>query len=128
LEFEKENNNILKFLVPTRSVSRILGRGGATINEIKANTDAQIDVEKISDEGGVNTQVIVRGTKDAVAAAKAAILTISDQIGEEVTVSLMIDNKLHRTLIGPGGQGLRDLVIRCGGPSDSKLHAGLIRL
>ena len=118
---------MLKFTVPTRSVSRILGRGGATINEIKANTDAQIDVDR-ADEAGDITHITVRGTKKAVAAAKAAILSISDQVGEETTLSLTIESKYHRTLIGAGGQGLKDLVMRSGGPSDSKLHAGLIRL
>jgi polyribonucleotide nucleotidyltransferase len=128
LEFEKESNNVLKFTVPVRSVARILGKGGATINEIKSNTDAQIEVDKVADDPGSLSQITLRGTKSAVAAAKAAIMAISDQIGEETTVSMMIDSKYHRTLIGAGGSGLRELVARCGGPSDPRLHAGLIRL
>jgi polyribonucleotide nucleotidyltransferase len=128
VEFEKESNNVLKFTVPTRSVARILGRGGSTINEIKDNTDAQIDVDKAADDAGAVTQITVRGTKKAVAAAKTAIMAISDQVGEETTVSVTVESKFHRTLIGAGGQGLKELVSRCGGPSDSKLLAGLIRL
>ena len=124
-EFEKDNNNTLQFTVPTRSVARILGRGGASINEIKDSTDAQIDVEKGTDE---TTSITVRGTKKAIAAAKAAILAISEQVTEETTVTLTIENKFHRTIIGAGGQGLKDLIARCGGPSDPKLQAGLIRL
>ena len=127
LEFEKETNNELKFTVPTRSVARILGRGGASINEIKDNTGAQIDVDKSSDNAEVST-VVVRGTKAAIADAKAAILAISDSVQEETTDSITIENKFHRTLIGPGGQGLKDLIARCGGPTDPKAQAGLIRL
>ncbi|KAF8973144.1 SCP160 protein [Flammula alnicola] len=126
-EFEKESNNILKFTVPTRSVARILGRGGASINEIKDSTDAQIDIEKGSEENGTTTSITVRGTKKAIAAAKAAILVISDQVMEGTTASVAVDSKFHRTIIGAGGQGLKDLVARCGGPSDPKLQAGLIR-
>ncbi|KAK0241811.1 hypothetical protein EDD85DRAFT_994234 [Armillaria nabsnona] len=126
LEFERESNNILKFTVPTRSVARILGRGGASINEIKDNTDAQIDVDKASDDSSV-TNITVRGTKKAVAAAKAAILVIADQIAEECNATVVVESRFHRTLIGSGGQGLKELVARCGGPSDPKVLAGLIR-
>ncbi|KIJ18943.1 hypothetical protein PAXINDRAFT_166858 [Paxillus involutus ATCC 200175] len=125
LEFEKESNNVLQFTVPTGAVARILGKGGANINEIKDDTGAQIDVDK--DGNSAATNITVRGTKEAINAAKTAILAIADEIGEETTVSLVIETKYHRIVIGAGGQGLRDLVIRCGGPSDPKLQAGLIR-
>jgi predicted PilT family ATPase len=127
VEFEKESNNILKFTVPNRAVARILGRGGASINEIKDATEAQIDVDKASDDSAL-TNITVRGTKKAVAAAKAAIMTIADQVTEETTATVVVESKFHRTLIGAGGQGLKDLVKRCGGPSDPKMQAGLIRL
>jgi hypothetical protein len=90
--------------------------------------DAQIDVERAVEDGGAITNVTVRGTKKAVAAAKTAILAIADQVAEETTVTITVEGKFHRTLIGVGGQGLRELVVRCGGPSDPKLQAGLIRL
>ncbi|KAF8070641.1 hypothetical protein FPV67DRAFT_1779960 [Lyophyllum atratum] len=127
VEFEKESNNVLKFTVPNRSVARILGKGGASINEIKDTTDAQIDVERASEGDGSITNITVRGTKKAINAAKAAILAIADQVAEETTVTVVIESRFHRTLIGAGGWGLKELVTRCGGPSDPKLQAGLIR-
>ncbi|KIM45268.1 hypothetical protein M413DRAFT_65984 [Hebeloma cylindrosporum] len=126
-EFEKESNNVLKFTVPTRSVARILGRGGATINDIKDDTDAQIDIEKGSEDNGTTTAITVRGTKKAVAAAKAAIIAISDQIAEEISASVPVESRFHRSIIGAGGQGLKELIAKCGGPADPKLQAGLIR-
>lgn len=126
-EFEKSNKIELKFTVPTRSVARILGKAGATINEIKENTGAQIDIDKSSDDGNM-TNVVLHGNQTAITEAKAAILAIADQVREETTDSLVIENKFHRTLIGPGGQGLKDLIGRCGGPTDPKAQAGLIRL
>jgi predicted PilT family ATPase len=128
VEFEKESNNSLKFTVPTRAVARILGKGGASINEIKDQTDAQIDIDKASEDSGPVANVTVRGTKKAVAAAKAAIMAIADSIGDEVTLTVNIESKYHRTLIGAGGHGLRDLVAKCGGPADTKVQAGLIHL
>ncbi|KZS98452.1 hypothetical protein SISNIDRAFT_481189 [Sistotremastrum niveocremeum HHB9708] len=125
VEFEKESNNIIKFSVPSRAVARILGKGGASINEIKDATDAQIDIDKADSNPDV-TNVTVRGTKKAIAAAKAAILAISDQIGEEITEVVQIESKYHRTIIGAGGQGLRELIQRCGGPSEPRAQAGLV--
>ena len=125
LEFEKESNNQIKFTVPTRSVARILGKGGASINEIKESSGAQIDVDKGTDE---TTAITCRGTKKAISEAKEAILAIANSVHEEVNVTLNIEHKFHRTIIGPGGQGLRDLVTRIGGPTDTRQQAGLIRL
>ena len=127
VEFEKESNNDVKFTVPTKSVARILGRGGQTINEIKDNTGSQIDVEKGTDDSQV-TQITCRGTKKAINEAKSWILAIADEVGQEVVVTVNMEQKLHRSIIGAGGQGLRDLIVRCGGPTDARQQANLIRL
>ncbi|KAF6760130.1 SCP160 protein [Ephemerocybe angulata] len=126
LEYERETNNVLKFTVPTRSVARILGRGGASINEIKDDTNTRIDVEK-GEDGGAVTSITLTGTKKGITAAKAAILAIAEQVHEEATDSVTIESKYHRSIIGAGGQGLKDLIAKCGGPSDSRSQAGLIR-
>ncbi|TFK73937.1 SCP160 protein [Pluteus cervinus] len=126
VDFEKESNHTVIFKVVTRAIPRILGKGGASINEIKDNTGAQIDVEKATDDSPTTT-ITARGTKEAIADAKAAILAIADSVSEEINASVNVDSKFHRNLIGAGGQGLRDLIIRCGGPTDSKAQAGLVR-
>jgi polyribonucleotide nucleotidyltransferase len=127
VEFEKEFNNAQSFTVPTRSIARIVGKGGASIKEIKETTDTQVDIDRGTENSGT-VHITVRGTKAAAAAAKAAIMAIANQVGEEASTSVLVESRFHRTLIGAGGQGLRDLVSRCGGPSDSKALAGLIRL
>lgn len=127
VEFEKENSQQVKFTVPTRSVARILGRAGATINDIKDRTGTQIDVDKANEDGSI-TNISVRGTKGAIAEARAAILEIAEQVAEETTDSIVIENRFHRTLIGAGGQGLKELIAKVGGPTDPKVQAGLIRL
>lgn len=127
LEFEKESSHVLQFTVPTRAIARILGKGGASINEIKDDTGAQIDIDKVTDDNNM-TNITVHGTKEAISAAKTAILAIAEQVGEETSASLVIETKFHRAIIGAGGQGLKDLIARCGGPTDPKLQAGLVRL
>lgn len=116
---------MVEFQVPSRAVARILGRGGANINEIKDNTGAQIDVDKSFES---EATIIVRGTKQAIREAQDLILGIANSVPEETTLDMVIENKFHRSLIGAGGQGLKDLIVRCGGPTDPKLQAGLVRL
>ena len=118
---------MVKFTVPSRSVARILGKGGATINDIKDSAGVQIDVDKAPEDKD-NASISIRGTKKAIAEAKAAILAIAEQVAEETTATVEVPSKFHRTIIGAGGQGLKDLIARCGGPTDSKAQAGLIRL
>ncbi|KAG9123017.1 hypothetical protein FRC07_000352 [Ceratobasidium sp. 392] len=126
-EYEKENNQSLEFTVPNRAVARILGKGGVQITEIKDETNTQIDVEKAEyQESKTDTTIKIRGTKAAIADAKKRILAIASEVGEETTVVIIIENRFHRGLIGAGGQGLKDLVAKVGGPSDSKAQAGLI--
>ena len=72
--------------------------------------------------------VTARGTKQAIKEAQTLILEIASSVPEETTVDIIIENKFHRSLIGAGGQGLKDLIVRCGGPTDPKLQAGLVRL
>lgn len=45
-DYEKETGQSLTFTIPSRAVARVLGKAGSQINEIKEETDAQIDVEK----------------------------------------------------------------------------------
>ena len=125
-DFEKESNVVIQFSIPAPAIPRILGRGGATIKQIKDDTDAVIDLDKAEDGSGAT--VTCRGTKKAITAAKTAIQSIVDQVGEEITEVLTIESKFHKTLIGAGGQGLRNLIVRCGGPADPKAQPGLVRL
>ena len=72
--------------------------------------------------------ITIRGTKQAIKEAQSLILEIASSVPEETTLDMVIENKFHRSLIGVGGQGLKDLIVRCGGPTDPKLQAGLVRL
>jgi transcription antitermination factor NusA-like protein len=128
VEYEKDTNHPIKFTVPTRAVARILGKGGVNITEIKDSTDTQIDIDKASEGTSGVTNITVRGTKKAAEAAKKAIMAVADQVDDEVSINVDIEARYHRTIIGVGGQTLKELVTRCGGPSDPKAQAGLIHL
>ncbi|WVN90844.1 uncharacterized protein L203_106087 [Cryptococcus depauperatus CBS 7841] len=123
--FETESRQEAKFKVPSKAVAQIVGKGGATINSIKNESGAQIDIDKEAGEDR-QTLITVRGDKAAIAAAKEAVLKVVEEVGDEITSECTIDPKYHRTLIGPGGQRLRDLIASCGGPTEGYKQAGLI--
>ena len=82
-------------------------------------------MDKSSD---IEATITVRGNKQGIKEAQTMVLEISSSVPEETIVDITIENKFHRSLIGSGGQGLRELIVRCGGPTDPKLQAGLVRL
>ena len=137
--FENESRQTATFTVPTKSVAQIVGRSGVTINGIKDESGAQIDIDKTSSDDG-KTTVTVRGDKKAIAAAKAAVLAVAEQVGDETQLTVVVDPKYvsclvreladvkHRTLIGQGGQRLRDLIANCGGPVEPFKQSGLVTL
>ncbi|PWN28993.1 hypothetical protein BDZ90DRAFT_230996 [Jaminaea rosea] len=120
LEYEKENNNVAELSVSTASLPRILGKSGATVNQIRDDTGAQIDVDQNgSGEKEKTTTIRLRGTNKAIAAAKAAITAIDAEVKGEETFAIHIPSKYHGQLIGPGGQGIRDLIARATGSQDT---------
>ncbi|WVR07663.1 hypothetical protein IAU60_004705 [Kwoniella sp. DSM 27419] len=123
--FETESRQSISFTVPSKAVAQIVGKGGATINGIKDETGAQIDIDRSGTDDG-KTNITVRGDKKAIAAAKTAVLAVVDELGDEITTEITVDPKYHRTLIGQGGQKLRDLITAAGGPSEGFKQAGLV--
>jgi predicted PilT family ATPase len=128
IEYEKENNNVITVPVSSKSIARIMGRGGVNVNRIRDETDAQIDVDREEDRNDNGTTIIkLRGTKQAIAAAKKEILAVAADVDAEESYSLRIPAKFHGQLIGPGGQNLRDIIASAGGPTDSRAAAQLIQ-
>ncbi|PWN46954.1 hypothetical protein IE53DRAFT_382491 [Violaceomyces palustris] len=119
LDYEKEHNNVITLTVSTKSIARIMGKGGATINKIRDETDAQVDVDR-QDDDKQTTAIKLRGTKRAISAAKEAIMAIADEVDAEASYTLHIAPEHHGLLIGPQGQNIRDLIIKAGGPEDAK--------
>lgn len=128
MEYEKEHSQSATFTVPGRSLPRIFGRQGAAIRELQDETGADIDVSKNdpSDPASSGT-VTIKGTKQAVASARKAINAIVAEIQDEATYELAIERPYHVNIIGRGGQNIRDLIAKCGGPTDAKAAGQLVR-
>ena len=127
LEYEKERNNTKVLVLPTRAIARVLGRAGATINQIRLESGADIDVDPQSDAKKPTTMLQLRGSNEAVAAAEAMIQAIVEEVESEAELHVTVPSAFHRHMIGPGGQRLHELIERAGGPSDPKSHTQMVR-
>ncbi|CAH7666831.1 hypothetical protein BY996DRAFT_4590552 [Phakopsora pachyrhizi] len=110
MEYERENNNTISMKISTKSVARVLGKGGLNLEKIKQETDVQaIDIDKLEGPEDLS-QVTLRGTKSAIQAAKKTISGIVQEVDEESVVEMKIEKNYHQSLIGKGGSRLRELV------------------
>jgi len=83
--------------------SVIIGRGGATIRQLTADSGARINLDKDSGE------CKVRGSEAAVASALKAIKAILKKDADTVTESIDCDSNRFGLIIGRGGETIKAL-------------------
>lgn len=145
MEYEKEHNQSSTIAVPGRALARVIGRQGASIRELQLDTGAEIDIsKKDAEKPGSDATFSIRGTKAAIAAAKKAIQAMVAEVQDESTFEIPIDRSLHASIVGRGGQNselilycresgtnvmraVRDLIQRCGGPSELRALNNMVR-
>ena len=89
--------------VETELHPAIIGAGGATINRIRAESGARIDLQRGSDI------VELRGTPEQIATAKRLILEIVDERRSVRTATVRVDPSFYGLIIGPRGSTLHQL-------------------
>ncbi|OLL26903.1 Vigilin 1 [Neolecta irregularis DAH-3] len=128
LNYEAEHGHSAVITVPSKAISRIVGKGGNTINDLKLETATRIEIERAEDKGDTATTTIqIFGTKSGVSKAKAAILEVSGEVEREVEKIMYIDSQYHRNLIGPGGSTVRSILIEAGVEGDPFMLTRMVR-
>ncbi|EMR11335.1 hypothetical protein PNEG_00364 [Pneumocystis murina B123] len=128
LDYEKEHGNTVTFTVPMFTIAQILGKAGNNINELKNETETRIEIEKsTSDDPSALATIFIQGTKDGIKRAKNSILDTVKTIQDQVTRTIFVNRKYHRTLIGPGGSTLRNIITECGAVGDRSQLAKIIQ-
>ena len=72
-------------------------------------------------------RVRVEGTADFVKKAVKEIGSLRDEVKGETIRTLTVDQKHHKTLIGPGGRTVQKIIIDAGGPEDRSAQARIVR-
>ncbi|KAI0010351.1 putative RNA binding effector protein Scp160 [Xylariaceae sp. FL0662B] len=127
-QYLKDNSFVSTVAVQQKQLPSLIGSGGIGLDDLRQTTGAKIDVpHERSDAQDTTVEVQIKGTKAQVAAAKKIIEEKRAVFDETVTKTVEVDRKWHKTLIGPGGSTLRDIVVQAGGPEDRRLQARTIQ-
>ncbi|KAJ1348733.1 hypothetical protein KIN20_004105 [Parelaphostrongylus tenuis] len=81
----------------------VIGRGGALISKIKDETGVQIS---IPNEQTNSDEIVVEGKKDGVKKAVDEIRAIVSKIENEKSRDIIIEQRLHKLLIGTKGENI----------------------
>ncbi|KAI1079981.1 hypothetical protein F5B20DRAFT_147309 [Whalleya microplaca] len=127
-QYLKDNSFISTVAVQQKQLPSLIGAGGSGMDELRQTTGAKIDIpNERSNTQDTTVEIQIKGTKAQVAAAKKIIEEKKAVFDETVTKTIEVDRKWHKTLIGPGGSTLRDIVVKAGGPEDRRLQARTIQ-
>ena len=112
IELEKQASELIKstafadIKVDAKYHTHIIGKGGSTINKIKAETDVTINIPDT--DSGV-TVIRIEGNKAGVEKAKKELYDMVEKMENEKEKDLIIENRFHRQLIGPKGESIEKI-------------------
>lgn len=103
-QYLKDNSFTASVAVQQKQLPSLIGSGGAGMDELRQTTGAKIDIPNERNEAqDATVEILIKGTKAQVAAAKKIIEDKRVVFDETVTKTIEVDRKWHKNLIGPGG-------------------------
>lgn len=120
-QFQKENGFQEILHIPAQAISRVIGKSGATINDIADGAgveyhfkkNAKANEEENSSEKSSELELI--GSKSALREAKMKIQDIINEVENTVSETIKVDPKYHRDIIGSGGSKMKEIIANAGG-------------
>jgi transcription antitermination factor NusA-like protein len=89
----------------------VIGRAGANIKKIKEETNTVIDIPAENSDSDV---IYITGHQKDAEKARDMILAIQNDLANIVTSQVSFPQKLHTTMIGPGGKLIKSIMAECG--------------
>lgn len=90
--------------VPSQVLSRLIGKNGANMNQLREEFGTKIDVPDEKEgtrDKSAKTDVTVTGIKRNVEETKAKIIALAKRWADETLVRLRVESQYHRRIIGP---------------------------
>lgn len=105
LQYVKDNSHSTTVSVAQSQLPSLIGAGGKEMEAMRLETGAQIDVPNAREVAGSDgrADIKIKGSKQAVEAAKKLIQEKSKVFDDTVTRNLDVDRRHHRLIIGPQG-------------------------
>jgi RNA-binding protein Nova len=114
----QELSIILKFLIPDSAAGSIIGKGGATVNELQTQTGSRIQLSRNAEifPGTTDRIVTLCGTASSTLGALHLIISKLVRDGEGLVggrpqVKLVIPNASCGCIIGRGGATIRNFAV-----------------
>ncbi|KAK1782218.1 hypothetical protein QBC45DRAFT_7764 [Copromyces sp. CBS 386.78] len=120
LQYLKDTSYTATVTVQQKQIPSLIGSGGAALDALRNETKAVIDIPSARDTADGLVEIQIKGTKEAVAAAKKALEAKKAVFEDTVVKTIEVDRKYHRSLIGAGGSTIRDIVVKAGGSDDRR--------
>jgi rRNA processing protein Krr1/Pno1 len=86
--------------------SHIIGKKGSNVTKIKEETCTSISIPSDKQKNDV---IRIEGDPQGVAAAKKMILEMASKLANESTVTIEIEQKWHKMVIGANGEHMKEL-------------------
>jgi len=89
----------------------VIGKGGATVQKIKEETNTVIDIPAPNSDSDV---IYITGYQKDAERARDMILDIQNELANIVTSQVTFPQKLHTAMIGAGGKLIKSIMAECG--------------
>ncbi|KAJ2892289.1 hypothetical protein MKZ38_010047 [Zalerion maritima] len=130
VNYLRDHGHEATIVVKQKHLPSLIGSGGRVMDEIRTSSNARIDVQNNSkDKGSENSEVEIhiQGTDEAVKDARKQIMAKVAVLDDMIVETIQVDRQYHRALIGTGGNTLREIILKAGGPDDRREHARIVR-
>merc|ERR1712083_657918 len=101
-----KTTTFMEMKVDAKYHKHIIGKGGSTINKIKAEADVTINIPDT--DSGV-TIIRIEGNRAGVEKARKELYEMVEKMENEKEKDLIIENRFHRQLIGPKGESIEKI-------------------
>lgn len=116
-KFEKENGFKEMIEVPVVAISRVIGKSGETIRDLADECGVEYHFSRDDDkEKNLGyTTLELTGSKSAIKEARSKIESIIEEAVNFVVMTIQVDPKYHKDLIGPNGSVMKRIISESGG-------------
>ena len=105
-------NYVEELAVPHTLVGSVVGKGGKTIQKLELDSGATLQIQTRRRIGNDQQEgvLLLRGTQEAVAAAKQAVLLLLEEV-TPVQEEINIERSLGGAIVGKGGTTIRQIMV-----------------
>ncbi|PWW72596.1 hypothetical protein C7212DRAFT_224523 [Tuber magnatum] len=127
-EYEKDKSFTATIPITGRGLEFMFKNASKEIKQLRDDSNVRLDIpQRDAVQKDEQTVIKIRGTEDEVKSAKTILSKIVKEAEQTTLRTIIVEKKYHRSLIGPGGQTLREIVVGAGGPDDKQALARTVR-